>query len=306
MLVCMVDEKRSLLEAVGRGRARARSLAADEGPLRYHAGETVPLEVLERELAAAEAKMGGALLERERARLGLRAVAETGPEALRDRARRGLLRLRAAEEEAFAPLRAQLADGTYTPQAFRADVAAKPVLERDPFVDRLLGIHDPPAPEKVPDRELSPYHASPIDELWPVFDLLGPGDVFFDLGCGLGKVLFLVRWITGARAIGVEYDPALVAAAEAAGAALGLDVVIRAADAREVDYEGGTFFYFYEPFRGAVLDAVYERIRLASSRRPIRLALRWVSDAPLRATPWMREASPIGRIRLFDAGTGGG
>lgn len=298
--VSVTNEKRPLLDAVRRGRARATGLAGrperyvlldDEGP--------VDGATLARELEEAIACLEGPLPKRERARVQLRAMAQSGSAPYAERARAHLARLKAIEQAEFGPLRARLRAGSYPPSALRRDLDARPFGERDLFVDRLLSIYDPPLPDKRPDLENSPYHGSSIDELWPLLERLSPSDVVFDLGSGLGKVPFLVRYVSGARAIGVEYDPVLADAAEAARRELGLEVELIAADARTVDYTDGTFFYLFEPFRGAVLAAVLAQLGRVAERHPIQIAARWVSTPPFQPAAWMTELEALGPIRLF-------
>lgn len=296
------EPKRALLDAVRRGQARARELDGSARPLILHSEPQTDLSVLESELEQARALFDKPLAQRERARIQLTSLTRSGSAPLKAQAAEALRDLRAIEEKTFGPLRDALRQGRYGPSDLRRDVAARPTYEHDLFVDRLLGIHDPPKEEKISDLEQSPFLSSSLTDLWPVFDRLGPEDVFFDLGSGVGKVVFLVRWMTGARAIGVEYDPALGRAAEAARNALDIDVELLVADAREVDYRAGTFFYFFEPFRGSVLGAVLDKILEAARLRPIQLATRWVTDVPFEPAPWMIETDREGAVRFFFSG----
>lgn len=62
-----------------------------------------------------------------------------------------------------------------------------------------------------------PYLASPqgvVDEMLRIADV-GPADVVYDLGSGEGGIVITAAKKFGARAVGVEIDPALVAASRA-------------------------------------------------------------------------------------------
>lgn len=292
------DEGPGLGAAMDRGRARAAALRRREMPILTH--EAVATSTLEAEAEAAERLFEGPLLLREQARVILRGVLDSaGTKAAHLRAEAGLARLREIENGHFEPLRARLRAGAYTPQHLLGELAERPAPEHDLFVDRLLGIHDPPPEDEVSDLENSPYLASSWSLIQPLLDELGPDDVFFDLGSGLGKVPFLVHWFTGARAIGVEYDARLGATAETVRDGLGLDVELRISDARFVDYRDGTFFYLFEPFRGAVLDEVMAGVERAAARHRVRVATAWVTEIPFSPPPWLNEQPRTGELRRF-------
>jgi SAM-dependent methyltransferase len=62
-----------------------------------------------------------------------------------------------------------------------------------------------------------PYLASPpgvVDEMLRIAGV-GPGDVVYDLGSGEGRIVIAAAKKFGARAVGVEIDPAMVAASRA-------------------------------------------------------------------------------------------
>lgn len=133
---------------------------------------------------------------------------------------------------------------------------------------------------------------------------LGPRDVLVDLGAGLGQVSMLAALCTGARAIGVEWQPAYVACAERAARTLRLDGVrFLAQDARAADLSGGTVFFLYTPFRGAVMREVLDGLRAQAARRPIRLCTFGPCSRVVAHETWLRADGPIGadRVVLFHA-----
>lgn len=107
---------------------------------------------------------------------------------------------------------------------------------------------------------------------------VGAGDVFIDLGSGLGKVVRAAAK-TGARARGIEIDPLLVEKARSLGGEF------TCADACEADLSDGTVFYLYCPFTGQVLDAVMRRLR--DVRHPIRVCALGIDLE--RSAPWLRR-----------------
>ena len=293
----MSEPKRNLVAAMRSGRSQAQKLK-DRLPPRV-LGQEVRGDVLQQEYEHALTLMDGSLAARERARMLLSGIVASNHPALGEEARNALERLRVLEDQHFGPKRAQIRSGDFDRTELMQELAKHPVVEQDLYLNRLLGIQSPPIQEQTSDPNQTHYLPSPWSVIEPVLSIIGPDDVFFDLGSGLAKVPFLVRWLTGARSIGVEYDAALGRAAEAARAELGLDVELITADAREVSYESGTFFYFYEPFRGPVLNAVFERIRKAAEDHPVRLAVRWVTSVLFAPPDWVEELEPLGSLRLF-------
>ncbi len=98
------------------------------------------------------------------------------------------------------------------------------------------------------------------------------GDVFFDLGSGLGQVAILVNLLRGVRTKGIEFEPAFCHYASACATQLNLpDVSFINADAREADYSEGTVFFMYTPFEGKMLQTVLEILKNESRSRKIRI-----------------------------------
>lgn len=99
-----------------------------------------------------------------------------------------------------------------------------------------------------------------------------PGDVFFDLGSGLGQVAILVNLLSGFRTKGIEFEPAFCQYASACATQLNLsDVSFINADAREANYSDGTLFFMYTPFEGKMLQTVLEILKNESRSRKIRI-----------------------------------
>jgi SAM-dependent methyltransferase len=171
-----------------------------------------------------------------------------------------------------------------------------PFLERDAWVDELLGIEAPPP--DVPDlpRGSVPYLPCGVDEILTMVREapVGPEDVLVDLGAGLGRVVILAHLLSGARARGVEIQAPLVERARARSAALGLEEVSFVhADAADLELDGSVFF-LYAPFNGEMLRRVLRRLQDVARRRPIVVA---AVGLEFRGISWLR-ARPTSSVAL--------
>lgn len=187
------------------------------------------------------------------------------------RAELGLLHaaVRAASLRQHRQIRGRIANGELRGAALRELFDAAASLERDHFVEEVLGIAYPPLDEPTLATDQMVYAPSGYDEIVHSFDAsaLGPADRFLDLGAGLGKVVMLAALLTGAKSSGVERDGVLCELAEAARQELGLgSVQLSRGDAREADSAGADVIFMYLPFSGGVLATVMERL-LADARR---------------------------------------
>jgi hypothetical protein len=256
----------------------------------------VALEEIEAKLAKS-----ARLWEREWAAIGLRAVFRSvmplihdDPRAreLEERAHEVREKLRALDKAEFAALHAELEAGTYGPQRFRADLATRPRFEWDAFTERLLAIEEVPSRETTRELDMVHYLASGVEVIFEIQQQLTPDDCFYDLGSGLGKVAILVAWLGGIRAKGVEYEPAYVRLACERAEKMHIDrVEFIQADARAVDYDDGTVFYMYDPFRGEILQAVLAKLEALSKTKPIRILARGETTKTLDALGWLEKKS---------------
>jgi SAM-dependent methyltransferase len=150
-------------------------------------------------------------------------------------------------------------------------LASLPARERDAAIEEHLGIASPLPSSVPPGEHLIGYHASGVAAIVrAIVEVpVAADDVVVDLGAGLGKVVLLAHLLTGARARGIELQPALVARARAAASHLGVDVAFELGDARTADVDDGTVFFLYAPFTGPVLSRVVERLRAVADRHAI-------------------------------------
>lgn len=123
------------------------------------------------------------------------------------------------------------------------------------------------------------------------------GDVFVDLGAGLGQVVLTVHLLAGVRAWGVEIEPAYCDYARRCAVRLGLaGVEFIEGDAREVDLSDGTVFFLFTPFRGEVFRDVMARLRAEAVRREIRVAGYGPCAEELAGLEWLRREGAGERV----------
>jgi len=90
-----------------------------------------------------------------------------------------------------------------------------------------------------------------------------PDEVFYDIGCGHGRVLCMVARRRISRCIGVELSAEFAKKARANLEALRgrlSPIEVRVGDAALMDYADGTTFYFGDPFGAKTMRAVLKRI----------------------------------------------
>lgn len=129
-----------------------------------------------------------------------------------------------------------------------------------------------------------------------------------DYGCGKGRVGIFMSHVTGCKSLGVEYDPAICARAEANRAALRsphqdrVSFVCRAAE--EHDPGDADCFYFFNPFSEKLLRAVCARIMDSwyAMPRPMKLFFYYATDPYLEflmTSPELRFEGDIDCRDLF-------
>jgi Histone methylation protein DOT1 len=161
----------------------------------------------------------------------------------------------------------------------------------DVLVDGLFALKNAPAPTLTPAIDMVHCEETPARVLLDLIDhtTFTPTDVFYDLGSGLGQVVLLVHLLTGVRAKGVEIEPAFCAFARQQAQELGLrNVAFINTDARTADYQDGTHFFMFTPFRGPLLQAVLHRLQQEAQHRPIRLYTFGSCSPRVAEQPWLR------------------
>lgn len=182
------------------------------------------------------------------------------------------------------------------PRGFRQQLMGVDPRDRERWVDAILGIGDLPDDADDLPHGCVPYLPSSVDVLLRVVDAaqVTAGDVFVDVGSGLGRAITLVHLLTGAGAVGLEIQAGLAHQAQAMSERLHLDRVrtIHGNAERLVSHMShGTVFFFYCPFSGDRLARVLEALRSLAIVRPLRLCF---VDMPAPELPWL-TAGPVSR-----------
>lgn len=160
----------------------------------------------------------------------------------------------------------------------------------DALLVGVLALEDPVSDDPVPPPDMVFYQPTPARHIVDCVRRagIGAGDAVLDLGSGLGHVPMLVNILTGARVTGVEREPAYVAAATRAAAALGLEGVrFVHADAREASFDDVDVVYLFTPFIGRVLAEVVAMLERAAARRPLRIVTLGPCTRTFARLPWL-------------------
>ena len=185
--------------------------------------------------------------------------------------------------------------GRYSSDSRRQDEVGYDSL--DMFINGLLLAEALPAETKSREPEMLYYQQTPARIIFELVEKahLAEGDVFYDLGSGLGQVQILVNLLSGAAAKGIEFEPAYCNYASACAADLNLSrVEFFNADARRMDYSEGTVFFMYTPFDGGILQEVLEKLRGESQTRSIRVFTYGPCTRQVSQQNWLKCADPNG------------
>jgi len=197
--------------------------------------------------------------------------------------------------------RSEIKSGALRGTALLELIRAVPWLDRDVWVDELLGIEDPPP--DIPDlpRGAVPYLPCGADEIVAMVleAPVRPDDTLVDLGSGLGRAVILAHLLSGARAWGLEIQEPLVLRARARAAELGLAAVSFVhGDATETELDGSIFF-LYSPCNGEMLTRLIRRLEQIARRRPIIVCAVGVE---FHDAPWLvRRTTSNVSLTLYDS-----
>lgn len=208
----------------------------------------------------------------------------------------------ATHRESAERMRDALSRGPVPPSELRAALTSVPPIDRDAWLDVVFGLDEVPddGPELPPG--CVPYLPCPVDALLHVVDHtdVRSSDVFVDVGAGVARAVALVHVLTGAAAIAVEIQPALVRDARALMRRLRVDrVSIVEGDAPTLTgaMSTGTVFFLYCPFSGARLEALLDHLESIARARSIRVCC--VGLAPL-SRPWLALITePANDVALY-------
>ena len=165
----------------------------------------------------------------------------------------------------------------------------------DVFINGLSLFQAMPEQTKELEPEMVYYQKTPVRIVFELVEKVSfrEGDVFFDLGSGLGQVAVLVNLFAGITVKGVEFEPAFCGYARNCAAQLNLsNVTFIHADARKADYSGGTVFFMFTPFRGVILQEVLEILRKESLLRKIKIITYGPCTTQVALQSWLDLAIP--------------
>jgi SAM-dependent methyltransferase len=229
-------------------------------------------------------------------------IAAGQPEALVDRYHAMHAALAAQDAAEFGALRAQLRAGTFTPADYRQALTTLPQHDWDGWTRRIFELHQAPPTTVALTAEMVGYVTTHVVQILEMASELTPDDVYYDLGSGIGFVPILASWLSGARAVGVELEPAFVAMARERTEQLGLTERVRfvQADLREVDYADATALYMFYPCRGQTLEQVIDKFEPVARARALKLYSLGLSGQTLVTRPWVqvRGQSPSALLAL--------
>ena len=167
--------------------------------------------------------------------------------------------------------------------------------------DSMLGIHTlgvrhgarPDGSEKA-DSEV--YHSRPYSRIWQILRPvpLGLTDVFFDIGCGAGRVLCVVARKRISRCVGLELSKPLCELAAKNVASLRgrrTPVEIVCVDAAFADYDHGTVYFLFNPFGPSTLKEVIKRIYQSTVRNPRNVRIVYLNPTAahvIESSGWLR------------------
>jgi SAM-dependent methyltransferase len=205
-------------------------------------------------------------------------------------------------ERAAEATRGLIRRGLHDPAAFRAALLKVPPAARDQWVDSVLGLGA--IPDDGPDlpRGCVPYLPCAVEILLQLIDEapVSQSDVFVDVGSGLGRAAVLVHLLTGAGAIGLEVQSALVLASRRLAARLRLSHVSCVnGDATKLAelITVGSVFFLYCPFGGDRLAKVLAELESIARTRTIRIC---AVDLPLPPCPWLTlQSRPSGNLAIY-------
>lgn len=165
----------------------------------------------------------------------------------------------------------------------------------DIFINGLFPFVTMPEQTKDMEPEMVYYQKTPARIVFELTEKVHfiKGDVFFDLGSGLGQVAILVNLLAGVIAKGVEFEPAFCNYAKDCAAKLNLPgVKFINDDARKADYSEGTVFFMFTPFKGAILQEVLAVLKKEAQSRKIKIITYGPCTSQVALQPWLHFATP--------------
>lgn len=203
-----------------------------------------------------------------------------------------------------ARMRERLMRGPLSPATFAAALMVVPRIDRDAWLDCVLGIDELPDDGPQLPTGCAPYLPCGVETLLGAIEHanIDGSDVFVDVGAGLARATTLVHLMTGAAAIGLEIQAALVSASSDLTARLNMARIatVHGDAARMAGFMTiGTVFFLYCPFSGERLERLLAALEPIARIRTIRLCC---VDLVLPARPWFRLVSqPSAELAIYES-----
>jgi len=197
------------------------------------------------------------------------------------------------------------------PQSIAQDTLGYDAL--DVLVNGIWLIEPVPAESRTREPEMVCYQPTPARIILQMIERVGfrKEDLFYDLGSGLGHVVMLVNACTGARARGIEFEPAYCAVAQRCASDLQLDgIEFVNADVRQVALAEGAIFFMYTPFRGKILQQVLDKLRCRAQSGAITICTYGAIALPVSRCGWLeridwQQDEPSGLVVFRSMAVGG-
>lgn len=136
---------------------------------------------------------------------------------------------------------------------------------------------------------------------------LSTTDVFYDIGCGAGRMVCVAGLGRLAKVVGIELSHDLCELARKNVSRLRFrrtQIEIREEDAALADYSSGTVYFFCNPFGAATTQTVLDRLHESVIAQPRRIRIVYVHPHPVHrqifeAAAWLR---PVGERHFIGGG----
>lgn len=135
----------------------------------------------------------------------------------------------------------------------------------------------------------------------------GPEDIFYDIGCGMGRIVCALARKPLRKCVGVELSNRLCEVARQNAANLRrrkAPIEIVSGDAATADLSDGTIYFMFNPFGAATLRDTLENIRNSLETQPRGIKILYynsVHDSVLETAGWLERVSQfesLGGLRV--------
>jgi len=183
----------------------------------------------------------------------------------------------------------------------------------DELIDEVLGIDESKddwfSRDDAFEAEQTLYEGTPYAMIRDFVHTIKPkkGDVVYDLGSGLGRVVLYSAMTTDAMVTGIELLEERVAQAEELKNKFGIE------NARFIqgnvlgqDFSDGTIFFMFNPFSHETTMEVIRRLRQINTKKRIVIASWAQSNIYLEKQPWLRDMNGVEKegseeLRFFES-----